>query len=86
MRNINIGSFYKHFKGNIYKVIDIVYDCESVGDNLEKVVIYEAQYGDKKRWARKYDDFNSLVDKNKYPDVKQKYRFQEIKSVKKCWN
>ena len=68
MRNISIGSLYRHFKGNIYKVIDIVYDCESVGDNLEKVVIYEAQYGDK----------------NKYPDVKQKYRFQEIKSVKKC--
>ena len=80
MRNIKIGSYYKHFKGNIYKVLDIVYDCE----DLEKVVIYEAQYDDKKRWARKYKDFASLVDKNKYPDVKQKYRFEEIKSVNKC--
>ncbi len=84
MRKIEIGSYYKHFKGNIYKVIDIVYDCESKGDELEKVVIYEAQYDDKKRWARKYNDFASLVDKDKYPNVKQKYRFQKIKSVNKC--
>jgi hypothetical protein len=29
--------------------------------------------------------FNSLVDKEKYPDVKQKYRFEEVKSVKNSW-
>ena len=84
MRSIKVGKLYKHFKGHIYKVIDIVYDCESVGEKLEKVVIYE-NVEDKMRWARKYNDFISLVDKEKYPDVKQKYRFEEIKSVKKCW-
>ncbi len=84
MRKIEIGSLYKHFKGNIYKVIDIVYDCESKDSDLKKIVIYEAQYGDKKRWARKYEDFISEVDKNKYPDANQKYRFEKIKSVNRC--
>ena len=80
MRKIKIGQTYKHFKGNLYKVIDIVYDSESNNDvELKKVVIYEALYGDHLRWARPYDMFNSLVDKEKYPDVKQKYRFQEVK-------
>ena len=78
-RIIEIGKTYKHFKGNIYKVIDIVYDSESNNDDeLRKVVIYEALYGDKIRWARPYDMFNSLVDKEKYPDVNQEYRFEEV--------
>ena len=78
-RVIKIGKTYKHFKGNLYKVIDIVYDSESNNDEqLKKVVIYEALYGDNLRWARPYDMFNSLVDKEKYPDVEQEYRFEEV--------
>jgi len=78
MREIKIGKIYKHFKGNLYKVIDIVYDCESNDDNLKKVVIYEALYGEHLRWARSYESFNSFVDKDKYPNVEQKYRFEEF--------
>ncbi len=33
-------------------------------------------------WVRPYDLFNSLVDKEKYPDIKQKYRFEKIKGEK----
>ena len=77
MRNINIGSIYRHFKGKEYKVIDIVNDCESVGDDIKKVVIYQAMYGNNEKWARKYEDFASLVDSEKYPEVSQKYRFEE---------
>ena len=78
-RQIKIGKTYKHFKNKLYKVIDIVYDSESNNDDkLKKVVIYEALYGDNLRWARAYDMFNSLVDKEKYPDVEQKYRFEEV--------
>ena len=84
MRKIDIGKYYKHFKGHIYKVIDIVNDSESIGDDIKKVVIYEEQNGEHLRWARPYDMFNSLVDKEKYPNAKQKYRFTEIKNVKKC--
>ena len=79
MREIKIGKKYKHFKGKLYKVIDIVNDSESNNDiEYKKVVIYQALYGDNLKWARPYDMFNSEVDREKYPDVKQKYRFEEI--------
>jgi len=78
-RTIEIGKKYKHFKGKIYKVLDIVYDSESNNDEeYKKVVIYQALYGDNLKWARPYDMFNSLVDREKYPDVEQEYRFEEV--------
>ena len=77
-RIIEIGKTYRHFKGNLYKVIDIVYDSESSDDELKKVVIYQALYGDNLKWARSYDMFNSLVDKEKYPNINQEYRFEEV--------
>ena len=79
MREIIIGKKYRHFKGKLYKVLDIVYDSESNNDEeLKKVVIYQALYGDNLKWARPYDMFNSEVDKQKYPDIEQKYRFEEV--------
>lgn len=79
MREIIIGKKYKHFKDKLYKVLDIVYDSESNNDDeLRKVVIYQALYGEELKWARDYDMFNSEVDHEKYPNVKQKYRFEEI--------
>lgn len=78
MREIKVGQVYRHFKGNLYKVIDIVYDSESNRDEAyKKVVIYQAMYGEHLKWARDYEMFNSYVDKLKYPDVNQKYRFEE---------
>ena len=79
-RKIEIGKIYRHFKNKLYKVIDIVYDSESNNDEeYKKVVIYQALYGDNLKWARPYDMFNSLVDREKYPDVEQEYRFEEVK-------
>ena len=79
MREIKIGKKYRHFKGKLYKVLDIVYDSESNNDEeLKKVVIYQALYGDNLKWARPYDMFNSEVDHQKYPDIKEKYRFEEV--------
>lgn len=78
-RKIEIGKTYKHFKGNLYKVLDIVYDSESNNDKeYKKIVIYQALYGEHLKWARPYDMFNSLVDKEKYPNVNQKYRFELV--------
>lgn len=78
-RKIKIGKKYRHFKGNLYKVLDIVYDSESNNDEeYKKIVVYEALYGDYLHWARPYDMFISEVDHEKYPDVKQKYRFEEV--------
>lgn len=72
MNKLKIKGIYKHFKGNFYIVEDVGYDCES----LEELVIYRALYGDNKIWIRRKDDFLSEVDHKKYPDVKQKYRFE----------
>ena len=58
LREIIPGKKYKHFKGNIYKVIDIVNDSET----LEKIVIYEALYGEHTKWARPYKMFICEVD------------------------
>jgi len=70
-RIIKIGKTYKHFKGHIVKVITIAKHTETE----EILVIYEH---DETIWARPYDMFNSLVDKEKYPDVNQEYRFEEV--------
>lgn len=79
MQEIEIGKTYRHFKGNLYKVIDIVYDSESNNaEELKKVVIYQALHGKHLKWARSYDMFGSKVDKKKYPDVKQIYRFEKV--------
>lgn len=74
MRKVIVGQVYKHFKGKMYKVLNIGYSA----DNLEKMVIYQALYDDNKIWVRNYDEFNSYVDKNKYPNIAQKYRFEEV--------
>lgn len=82
MRELKIGKIYRHFKNKLYIILDIVNDSESVGeDNFDKVVIYQALYGDGLKWARAYNDFNSEVDHKKYPDVKQKYKYEEVDEV-----
>ena len=80
MREIKLNSIYKHFKGHIYKVIAIGYDSEKYDENNpsdSKVVVYQ-NTSTNEVWVRPYEMFNSLVPKDKYPDVLQKYRFEEI--------
>ena len=74
MREIKIGQVYKHFKGNYYKVIGIAQHTE----RNEKLVIYEQLYSPFQVYARPYEMFASEVDKEKYPNVEQTYRFEEI--------
>jgi len=78
MRELKIGKTYKHFKGNFYKILDIVNDANSNENEQKKIVIYEALYEDHLKWAREYDEFASEVDREKHPNSTQKYRFEEI--------
>ena len=79
-RQVQIGGTYRHFKGFTAKVITIakhtetgemlvIYECTGKGNCDHKDGVY----------ARPLEMFLSEVDHTKYPDVKQKYRFELIK-------
>lgn len=76
-----IYGIYRHFKGDLYLLEGIIYHSET----KEKMVAYRALYGDGRLWCRPYDMFFGEVDHKKYPNVKQKYRFelQKIESMTK---
>lgn len=80
MNEIKIKGIYKHFKGDLYLVEDIGIDSET----NKEVVIYRGLYENTPLYVRELEMFLSEVDKNKYPDIKQKYRFelQDIPSIK----
>ena len=80
--NIHAGDIVQHFKREwvspdtseyLYKVLAVAHHTE----NGEKLMIYQALYAPFKICARPYDMFMSEVDREKYPDIKQKYRFEK---------
>ena len=78
----NPGTKVRHFKreidheGNnyLYEIVGIAHHSET-GEDL---MVYRALYGEGKMCARPIDMFLSPVDKEKYPDIKQEYRFEKI--------
>ena len=79
MREIRIGRVYRHFKGDYYLVEGVANDSETGAP----FVIYRKRYGYGGLWLRPLEMFLSRVDREKYPDAPQEYRFelQEIESA-----
>ena len=69
-----VGKTYRHFKGDLYEVVDIAVHSENAG----VLVIYKSKKDPAIVWARPLDMFLSDVDKEKYPLSRQDQRFVEV--------
>lgn len=74
IHEVEINGIYKHFKGDKYCVVGVSTHTETG----EKCVVYKPVDGRYKLYSRPYDMFLSKVDKKKYPDARQEYRFELV--------
>jgi len=80
-RVVKPNTIYRHFKGSRATVITLCKHSET----MEDMVVYACSGNDSNSnhkdgiYVRPLDMFLSEVDHEKYPDVKQKYRFEEEK-------
>ena len=64
------GKYYRHFKGNVYRVLHIARHSET----LEEMVVYQAMYGERGVWVRPKSMFDEMIER----DGKAFRRFENI--------
>lgn len=74
MREPKPGQLYRHFKGMTVRILALAKDSET----LEEMIVYSHEGKGDEVWVRSKEMFLSKVDHEKYPDVKQDYRFDLI--------
>lgn len=78
IREVKEKQVYRHFKGALVKVLCLGRNSET----NELMVIYR-HLDTNEIWVRPLAMFTSLVDTKKYPNAKQKYRFEIVEDVQR---
>ena len=68
---------YRHFKGNLYRIVTVAIHSETG----ERMVVYQALYGDYTVYVRELSMFTGKVDRNRYPDADQEERFKLLTQI-----
>ena len=77
MREVKVHGVYRHFKGRYYIVEGVARHSEDGTD----YVVYRQLYGENGLWVRPLDMFLEPVDRDKYPDCPQQYRFEPVEEI-----